>query len=99
VRFEVGDVYRLPFPDASFDAVFATLLTTARTLGHNAYRRLCSIAGPFPLLAAGLGPMKRPIGPDTSVAPQLVSLRTVLIPMRWPVPGRPRPQVASASSP
>ena len=35
-------------------ATFATLLTTARKLGHNAYARLCSIAGPSPLLAAGL---------------------------------------------
>jgi transposase len=35
-------------------AIFATLLTTARKLGHNAYARLCSMAGPSPLLAAGL---------------------------------------------
>jgi transposase len=34
-------------------AIFATLLTTARKLGHNAYDRLCSIAGPSPLHAAG----------------------------------------------
>ena len=35
-------------------AIFATLLTTARKLGQNAYARLCSIAGPSPLHAAGL---------------------------------------------
>ena len=35
-------------------AVFATLLTTARKLGHNAYQRLCAIAGPSPLSAAGM---------------------------------------------
>jgi hypothetical protein len=35
-------------------AVFATLLTTARKLGQNAYVRLCSIAGPSPLHAAVL---------------------------------------------
>ena len=35
-------------------AIFATLLTTARKLGQNAYARLCSIAGPSPLRAAGL---------------------------------------------
>jgi transposase len=35
-------------------AVFATLLTTARKLGQNAYARLCSTAGPSPLLAAGM---------------------------------------------
>jgi transposase len=34
-------------------ATFATLLTTARKLGHNAYARLCAIAGPPPLHAAG----------------------------------------------
>jgi transposase len=33
-------------------AIFATLLTTARKLGQNAYARLCSIAGPSPLHAA-----------------------------------------------
>jgi transposase len=35
-------------------AIFATLLTTARKLGQNAYARLCSIAGNSPLHAAGL---------------------------------------------
>ena len=35
-------------------ATFATLLATARKLGHNAYARLCSIAGPSPLQAAGM---------------------------------------------
>jgi hypothetical protein len=35
-------------------AVFSTLLTTARKLGQNAYARLCSVAGPSPLQAAGL---------------------------------------------
>ena len=35
-------------------AIFTTLLTTARKLGHNAYYQLCSIAGPSPLHAAGL---------------------------------------------
>ena len=35
-------------------AVFATLLTTARKLGQNAYARLCVIAGTTPLQAAGL---------------------------------------------
>jgi hypothetical protein len=35
-------------------AIFASLLTTARKLSHNAYARLCSIAGPSPLEAAGL---------------------------------------------
>jgi DNA invertase Pin-like site-specific DNA recombinase len=35
-------------------AIFATLLTTARKLGQNAYARLCAIAGPSPLHAAGL---------------------------------------------
>jgi transposase len=34
-------------------AVFATLLTTARKLGQNAFARLCSIAGPSPLRAIG----------------------------------------------
>jgi transposase len=34
-------------------AIFAALLTTARKLGQNAYARLCSIAGPSPLHAAG----------------------------------------------
>jgi hypothetical protein len=29
------------------------LFTTARKLGHNAYQRLCDIAGPSPLHAAG----------------------------------------------
>ena len=33
---------------------FATLLTTARKLGQNAQPRLCSIARPPPLNAAGL---------------------------------------------
>jgi transposase len=35
-------------------ATFATLLTTARKLGQDAYARLCAIAGPSPILAAGL---------------------------------------------
>src|ERR671933_2195859 len=35
-------------------AIFATLLTTTRKLGQNAYARLCAIAGPSPLHAAGL---------------------------------------------
>lgn len=35
-------------------AIFAALLTTARKLGHNAYQRLCAIAGPSPLHAAGM---------------------------------------------
>jgi transposase len=35
-------------------AIFATLLTTARKLGQNAFARLCSIAGPSSLRAAGL---------------------------------------------
>ena len=35
-------------------AVFASLLTTARKRGQNAYERLCAIAGPSPLCAAGL---------------------------------------------
>jgi transposase len=35
-------------------AAFATLLTTARQLGQNAYARLCAIAGPSPLHAAGM---------------------------------------------
>ena len=35
-------------------ATFATLLTTARKLGQNAYQRLCAIAGPSPLRAAGM---------------------------------------------
>jgi transposase len=35
-------------------AIFATLLTTARKLRQNAYERLCSIAGPSPLHAAGI---------------------------------------------
>ena len=35
-------------------ATFATLLTTARKLGQNAFARLCSVAGPSPLLAADL---------------------------------------------
>ena len=35
-------------------AIFATLLTTARKLGQNAYARLCLIAGPSPLHAAGM---------------------------------------------
>ena len=35
-------------------ATFATLLTTARKLGQNAYARLCAIAGPSPLHAAGM---------------------------------------------
>jgi transposase len=35
-------------------AIFTTRLTTARKLGHNAYARLCSIAGPSPLHAAGM---------------------------------------------
>jgi transposase len=35
-------------------AIFATVLTTARKLHQNAYARLCSIAGPSPLHAAGL---------------------------------------------
>jgi transposase len=39
---------------ATQGAVFATLLTTARKLRHNAYDRLCSIAGPSPLHAVGL---------------------------------------------
>jgi transposase len=34
-------------------AIFATLLTTARKLGQNAYARLCSIAGPSALRVAG----------------------------------------------
>jgi transposase len=39
---------------AAQGAIFATLLTTARKLGQNAYQRLCAIAGPSPLHAAGL---------------------------------------------
>lgn len=35
-------------------ATFATLLTTARALGQDAYTRLYAIAGPPPLRAAGL---------------------------------------------
>ena len=35
-------------------ATFATLLTTARKLRQNAFARLCVIAGPSPLYAAGL---------------------------------------------
>jgi transposase len=35
-------------------AAFASLLTTARKLGHDAFERLCAIAGPSPLHAAGL---------------------------------------------
>jgi transposase len=35
-------------------AIFATLLTTARKLGQNAYARLCTIAGPSPLQAGSL---------------------------------------------
>jgi transposase len=35
-------------------AIFATLLTTARKVGQNAYARLCSLAGTSPLHAAGL---------------------------------------------
>jgi hypothetical protein len=35
-------------------AIFATLLTTARKLGQNAFARLCSIAGPSSLRVAGL---------------------------------------------
>ena len=35
-------------------AIFATLLTTARKLGQNAFARLCAIAGSSPLVAAGL---------------------------------------------
>ena len=35
-------------------AIFATLLTTARKLGQNAFARLCSIAGSSPLHAAGV---------------------------------------------
>ena len=35
-------------------AIFASLLTTARKLGQNAYARLVSIAGPSPFHAAGL---------------------------------------------
>jgi hypothetical protein len=34
-------------------ATFATLLTTARKRGENAFERLCAIAGPSPLEAAG----------------------------------------------
>jgi hypothetical protein len=34
-------------------AIFATLLTTARKRGQNAYARLCSIAGPSALRVAG----------------------------------------------
>jgi transposase len=35
-------------------AVFASLLTTARKLRQNAFARLCAIAGPSPLHAAGM---------------------------------------------
>lgn len=35
-------------------AIFATLLTTTRKLGQNAYARLCAIAGPSALHGAGL---------------------------------------------
>jgi transposase len=35
-------------------AIMATILTTARKLGQNLYERLCSIAGPSPLQAAGM---------------------------------------------
>ena len=35
-------------------AIMATILTTARKLGQNAYQRLCQIAGPSPLWAADL---------------------------------------------
>jgi transposase len=38
---------------AQAGATFATILTTARKLRQNAYERLCTIAGPSPLLAAG----------------------------------------------
>ena len=36
---------------AEAGAIFASILTTARKLGQNAYERLCSIAGPSPLQA------------------------------------------------
>jgi hypothetical protein len=45
---------QLPRRGAEQGAAFGTLLTTARKLGHNAYERLCSIAGSSPLQAAGL---------------------------------------------
>ena len=35
-------------------AIFATVLTTARKLGQNLYRRLCHIAGASPLHAANM---------------------------------------------
>jgi transposase len=35
-------------------AIFATVLTTARKLGQNLYRRLCHIGGPSPLHAANM---------------------------------------------
>jgi transposase len=40
---------------AAQGATFASLLTTARKRGQNAFERLCAIAGPSPLHAAGLG--------------------------------------------
>jgi transposase len=53
IHEKVTGGYRSP-RGAEQGAAFATLLITARKLGHNAYARLCSIAGPSPLLAAGL---------------------------------------------
>ena len=38
----------------SLPNTFATLLTTARKLGQNAYASLCSIAGPSPIHGPGL---------------------------------------------
>lgn len=35
-------------------AIFATVLTTARKPGQHLYRRLCHLAGPSPLHAAGI---------------------------------------------
>jgi transposase len=39
---------------AAQGAIMATILTTGRKLGQNLYERLCSIAGPSPLQAAGM---------------------------------------------
>ncbi len=54
IHEKVTGGYRSP-RGAEQGATFATLLTTARKLRQNAFARLCSIAGPSPLLAAGLG--------------------------------------------
>jgi ubiquinone/menaquinone biosynthesis C-methylase UbiE len=52
VRFQVGDIYKLPFPDASFDAVFQSSVFIHLADPHAAAGELNRVLKPGGLLAA-----------------------------------------------